>query len=96
MKNYPTEDQLERIENWPLDDLPALMEYVHSIWSYADAGYWNWTAGETKYSLSTAGWSGNEDIIRALMENTMFWMLCWESSKRGGHYEFEVRGEIKK
>ena len=39
--------------------------------------------------LHTGGWSGNEDIIDKLSD-TLFWMICWESTRRGGHYYFEI------
>ncbi len=24
------------------------------------------------------------------LHNTALWIMCWKSSKRGGHYEFEL------
>lgn len=85
---YPDEDELRRIREWPHEGgFPGLMDFVRERWAYAD---WGWTVdGETKtYRISTGGWSGNESLVEALQENTMFWTLCWESSRRGGHYEF--------
>ena len=38
-------------------------------------------------NISTGGWSENEDVINDLKE-TIFWMLRWHQSTRGGHYEF--------
>ena len=43
------------------------------------------------WHVSTGGWSGHEDVISALRDNLMFWMLSWVSSTRGGHYVFETR-----
>lgn len=40
--------------------------------------------------LHTAGWSGNEDIINALLENRMFTALWYKQWKTGGHYWFEL------
>lgn len=85
---YPTEEELELVKNWPHTDFEGLMERVESLWWMSE---WGFKKTQRRYYLSTGGWSGNEDIIRALKENTMFWMMCWVQSRRGGHYVFEVR-----
>lgn len=85
---YPTEEELRIISEWSYYDFKGLMDYVKERWEYADDGYWKQDGN--RYYLSTAGWSGNEDIIQALKKNFMFWNMCWYSSKRGGHYEFEL------
>lgn len=85
---YPTDETLKRITEWPYSDFVGLMKFVREAWAYADAGYWDQT--DTGYSISTAGWSGNEDIIGALRANKMFWLCCWEESRRGGHYKFDL------
>lgn len=72
----------------------GLMDYIEERWWAGDAGYFR--RGRKYLYLSTAGWSGNEEIIGALMKNTMFWMCCWVSSKRGGHYVFEIPKALKK
>lgn len=90
MNRYPTVDEFKKIEKWT-KDYPALMEFIHEIWEYADCGYWR-KIGEI-YWLSTAGWSANEDIIAAMEKNWVFWNLCWVQSRRGGHYIFEVKKE---
>lgn len=89
---YPEEYELKKIEEWDYHDFPGLVEYVYDLWTYKH--YWT-NEGEGKYKISTGGWSGNESIIAALMENRMFWAVCWVSSKRGGHYEFEVKAISK-
>ena len=86
---YPDDLESARIQAWPAEDFRGLMKFVHSLWTYRE---WGWAQGlEDRYQLSTGGWSGNESIIGALQLNTMFWLQCWVSSRRGGHYEFEVR-----
>lgn len=88
---YPEPHELERIEKWPAEDGQALMAFVKSLWWAQD---WGWAetpeAEKIHYSISTAGWSGNEELIGALRHNHIFWALCWESSERGGHHEFSV------
>ena len=44
--------------------------------------------------LITGGWSENEEIIN-LISNTMFWLLWWQESKRGGYYRLEIVNKIK-
>ena len=88
MNKYPTEEELKKIEEWPHDDFKGLMDFIYDLWEYADSGYW--VQKRKKYYISTAGWSGNEDIISALEKNWTFWMMCWQQSKRGGHYIFHV------
>ena len=84
---YPDKNELETIKNWQMQDgWHELMKYVRERWAYPD--YFR-SEGNT-YFLSTTGWSGNEDLIQALNENFMFWSICWQSSRRGGHYEFTV------
>lgn len=70
---YPTDRELRRIRTWSIDNEDAifsLLAHVHSLWKYADAGYWR-QRGRT-YRISPAGWSGNESIIGALQENRIF------------------------
>jgi hypothetical protein len=83
---YPTEEELKIISEWSYKDIRGLLEYAKERWLFANDGYWR--QEDNTYYLSTAGWSGNEDIIQALGNNLIFWSLCWHSSKRGGHYEF--------
>lgn len=83
---YPTEDELTKIREWKVYSytLHEFMDYVKSIWTWPD---YIWRSGRM-YVLVTGGWSGNEDIIRAMKENTLFWLFFWESSERGGRFKF--------
>jgi len=84
---YPDEEELKQIETWNGNDLVGLMDYVHDLWHWPD---WGWNQDGNRYAISTGGWSGNEDIIAALERNFIFWAMCWQVSRRGGHYEFEI------
>lgn len=88
MEQYPTEEELKTISEWSIDDFYGLMAYIETIWAYAGAGYFE--EDGSVFKLHTAGWSGNESIIKALQQNTMFWTLCWVQSRRGGHFIFEA------
>ena len=90
---YPTDETLEVIKNW--DDLSyrgqlKLLNHVKDAWSYPTRVGVQ-AVNVIMYWFSTGGWSGNEGLIDALRENTMFWMLCWHLSRRGGYYEFIPR-----
>ena len=98
---YPTEEALEKIESWPYDDPKSWFKFIGNIWHLRS---WGWTEGSYKenesdkkdkyrYYISTSGWSGNEDIIRAMQENNILWSDTWVQSRRGGHYIFEVKNE---
>lgn len=99
---YPTDRALEAIEKWHWDDIPGWFKFIEGLWAYHDFG-WNekdephdWDKDKIvhRYYISTAGWSGNESIIRAMQKNEMMWHLNWVQSRRGGHYIFELK-EIK-
>jgi hypothetical protein len=83
---YPEEDELKQIAEWPYTDIAGLLEFAQPMWSYPDR--W-WTEGDALH-LSTGGWSGNEILVGAMQENRMFWAICWISSRRGGHYSFDL------
>lgn len=88
MYPYPTEEQLEYIKNFDLvkQGYFNLLDYIYNIWSYPDY----YILGENALELHTGGWSGNEDIVYALQENTLFWAMAWMKSERGGHYTFDL------
>ena len=100
---YPTEDALEIIEKWHWDDPKGWFKFIEGIWYLRN---WGWTECEggideysneqldpktIRYHISTAGWSGNESIIRAMQNNSFMWYLNWVQSRRGGHYIFELK-----
>ncbi len=87
----PSEDELSRVSQWDFKDPLGWMAFIHSIWKYADAGYFD-DIGSIYY-ISTAGWSGNERIIQA-MKKSVLWQVHWLSSRRGGHYCFEFKGFV--
>jgi hypothetical protein len=88
---YPTEDQLQRVEKWDLKDPEGLIAFIHSLWWMPDWGFKIEKKDDVlSVELHTGGWSGNESIIDALQEN-MIWHFSWETSKRGGHYWLEFR-----
>ena len=96
-EGYPTEACLEAISKWHFSDEKGWFNFIRGHWHMAS---WGWGEGEEdhdykegekvyRYHVSTAGWSGNESIIKAMQANEMMWHLNWVQSRRGGHYIFE-------
>lgn len=98
-KPFPTEEELRAIEEWNLDEKPVsgLLELIERLWRWSDwgvrkrIGYGVLRKRKVlKFELHTGGWSGNEEIVKALMKNSVFWSQYWEKIIRGGHYYFEI------
>lgn len=71
MSEYPSEKELVKVTSWKVNnqnDFLDLMEYIHGFWAYAGDGYWE-RKGDM-FVISTAGWSGNEEIITALQKKS--------------------------
>lgn len=91
MNRYPTEVELKYIREYDFTNgIEPLLEFLKDIWAYPDRIVIKGKKVKWMY-LSTGGWSGNEDIIGALMDNYVFWIMCWRKSTRGGHYWFKIR-----
>ena len=88
---YPTDEELQEIENWNPGDFKGLMEFIEDLWIYPDYFTAKTKDKMTTYNISTGGWSGHESVIGTMKQNTIFWMICWVQSRRGGHYIFEVK-----
>lgn len=93
----PKEEFLDKLRNWSYKEgFKKLLDLVVENWWYQESvaidneeDYFNRQV--FVYHMSTGGWSGSEEIIRALVENKGFWTSCWHQSTRGGHYIFKVR-----
>lgn len=88
---YPTEETLACIRTWRPEgsvNYKPLFEHVQGLWYYPE--YFRGRLDGKTYDVSTGGWSGNESLIGALQENRVCWLLTWMSSRRGGHYVFEL------
>ena len=77
------------VREWDFVKHPVneFLTYLESIW-WMPA--WGIRRTQRRLYLSTGGWSGNEDIMGALEGNDVFFGLYWVSSRRGGHYVFDV------
>ncbi|MBE3139037.1 MAG: hypothetical protein IMZ53_00475 [Thermoplasmata archaeon] len=84
---YPTEEELNTLEYMESFNLTfeEIVDYIKDVWS--DYGKLEFD-GKTLI-LCTGGWSGNEDIISSLRQNSGFWAQYWRSSERGGKHTFD-------
>ena len=96
---YPTLYALDLIQAWHFSDPRGWFNLIKSIWYMRD---WGWKEAEaideifkekniTAIYVSTAGWSGNESIIKSMQKSEMLWYMTWVQSRRGGHYIFEIK-----
>lgn len=97
---YPTDAALDVIRLWYSTDAKGWFKFIEGLWYFHDWGWreedephdWDKNKIVHRYYISTAGWSGNESIIRAMQQNeNMLWQLNWLQSRRGGHHIFELR-----
>ena len=86
MNDYPTDEQLKKIRKWSHNDFKGMFYFINNIWN-KDYGY-SLIYSDQFFQLYTGGWSGNEDILRAMSENIAWWASYWQSSHRGGKYVF--------
>lgn len=98
MSDYPSDDDLKRIREWPhTNNFAGLIDFARSVWWSED---WCWGEAEDAddgpvYTVSTGGWSGNEALIEAMQHNFLFWSSHFVQHRRGGHYMLKRRVEEK-
>lgn len=93
-EEYPTDEDLGLISNWTIKDITGWFDYIQSLWALT-----KWKIEEatdditerpvTRYTITTGGWSGNEELIGAMQRNWLMWSVTWVQSNRGGHYIFQ-------
>lgn len=67
-----------------------VIDWLKNNWEYADMGIKTKVQDELFFlEIHTLGWSENEEILDKFMQS-MFWVLFWTKSERGGHYYFEI------
>jgi len=91
--NYPDEESLKEIREWNIlkQGVRGLLDLVKENtntpdWSISIKG-----KRVLRFEYHTGGWSGNEDVISALRQNTLFFPMYWEKSIRGGHFYFKIK-----
>lgn len=95
---YPTDEWLEFIKQYRPDESMPIMDFVETLrdtWEYRESHFkLDEPVGDKRnLVLITGGWSGNEDIVSAVLSN--LWLkeiymkyMMWQ---RGGAYYFEVK-----
>jgi len=89
-EGYPEDAVIKAITEYVPDDRTGWTDLVNLI-----KAAWNEPMGSLRQEgsrliLVTGGWSGNEEVIGALQSNRLFWACCWDLSKRGGYFEFDL------
>lgn len=98
---YPTEEQLLAIKDWQGRDPEAIVKLIREAYNTHYGAIRLQNARDIlrgrarRLVLITGGWSGNEDVIHALQQNFVWWILTWRSSERGGKHVFEWKGSWK-
>ena len=70
---------------WSLD-FQTVLDAVTLNWWMPD---WGFKHRGRRVELHTGGWSDNECLIQWL-QMTMFWVMSWQKTTRGGHYYFTM------
>jgi hypothetical protein len=92
---YPNDEAVEALETVEVRsfaDCEYVLDTLQSVWrwpSYFTKG--RMRLSRRRWHVSTGGWSGHESLLFALERNWWFWMLAYESHRRGGHYVFETK-----
>lgn len=86
--------ELRAIKKWNKKQYIQLPWYIKTVWHWEKYCIISWGKDEYKrhcllLELHTGGFSPNEEIVKVLQE-TFFWSMFWQVSKRGGHYYFSI------
>ena len=94
----PTDHTLQLITDWPYDDLPAMIGFARRCFN---DHYGKWEIKRMvdtdiredipkALRIVTGGWSTNESVVQAMLQNRIFDALCWVLSARGGLHVFDL------
>ena len=75
MEWYPTDEQLDKIKNWDINDIEGCLRYIGSLWHICG----RWQEGNGFFVFATGGWSGNESLLGALKESMIWPIILWDS-----------------
>lgn len=89
---YPTDEALNHLRTFN-GTAEAMVAYVRSLMHNGRSMLEDYTDDygrpEKRLTLITGGWSGCESVVSTLNQ-TMFHMMFWESSFRGGKHTYTL------
>ena len=88
MNDYPHPSDLVKLKNWNFVNNESFVKFADFLESIWNTHYGAVRRTNKSLVLITGGWSGNEEII-GVLERTLFWLMFWEESKRGGWFKFK-------
>lgn len=94
-EGYPTQELIQYILDYrPETPIMEFVETIRDSWMHGDFGFklHKQYRGTRKLELHTCGWSGNEEIVEAILDNAYLTHLSMKYVKWtvGGHYYFEI------
>jgi hypothetical protein len=93
-KNYPLRKELHQIMFWNIWNFPELLDFIEARWQYRIFERQICFDFQGKpileWALHTAGWSGNEEIVKYLLSNNLFKNGFYYQWTVGGHYTFRI------
>ncbi|WP_460709015.1 hypothetical protein [Myceligenerans halotolerans] len=94
---YPTDHALDSLQTFR-GSPKEFLDRVHGLWNFTygtlkQTPAEDWQRPVVSVELVTGGWSGNEAVIAAITD-TMFQILFWQASARGGWHEYRIPDEI--
>ncbi len=84
---YPTEQELDTIRKWPINDFKNMMKFISMIWIYSPHDF---MLNNGKHYIYTGGFKENEKIIDAMRDNIELWLERLISSDDKGNYVFKA------
>jgi hypothetical protein len=98
-EGYPEEWELMKLRNWYTGDFMNLIQFLEARWHFKNYFKFEWkkdgfyNSWYLHLELHSAGWSGNESMINAILSNFHFHRLWYAEWRRGGHHLFEIHPE---
>lgn len=97
-EGYPTEEFISFLREWNCESpysINDVLDMVEQAWEHRDLGFKRRRQrnGRQTIEMHTLGWSGNEEIIGAIISNIWLTHFKLQYFKwiTGGHYYFRLK-----